>query len=350
MVLFRYIGRELLLVFLAVFGLLLAMGLGGRFVGYAQEAAGGRFAADALWTLLALRLPEFVQITTPFALFLALLLTFGRLHAEREYVALTSAGAAPGRIVAALLLGIAPLVAGIALLSFVATPEARRLYNEFSIQQLLDSDLGSMIPGAFLVYSGGRRATYAQSVDRDANELHGVFMAERRESDSVTMWAERGRQHRTDGGGRILELHNGTRYEGTAGQASYREVRFRRLGQRLQPQWIVPRADVRATPTRDLDTADPGAAAELHWRMAMPTMNVVAALLAFGAARPNPRAGRFARLLPGIGLFVCYYLLLVATRSFAADGTVPAGLGMCSVHALALATAIGLLRRSSRPR
>lgn len=350
MTLWRYIGRELLLVFLAVFALMLAVGLGGRFVGYVQEAASGRFTADALWMLLALRLPEFVQLTVPFACYLALLLTFGRLHAEREYVALGNAGAAPRQVAAAVLLGIAPLAAGIAVLSLQVTPEARRLYNEFSIRQLLDSEFDAVIAGAFLVYSGGRRTTYAQVVDRDANELRGVFMAERLGQSSATVWAESGRQHRTDSGARILELRNGTRYEGAAGQAGYREVHFRRMGQRLQQDLLVPRADVRATPTGDLDTTEPRAAAELQWRLAMPTMTMVAALMALGVARPKPRAGRFARLLPGIGLFIGYYLLLVAVRGFAADDALPASAGIWGVHALALAAGLWFLHSSSRPR
>ena len=350
MVVWRYIGRELLLVFLAVFALMLAVGLGGRFVGYVQEAASGRFSADALWTLLALRLPEFVQVTAPFASYLALLLTFGRLHAEREYVALASAGAAPGRIAAAVLLGIAPLAAGVAVLSLAVTPEARRLYNELSIAQLLDSEFDAVIAGSFLVYSGGRRTTYAQAVDRDANELHGVFMAERLRQGSATVWAESGRTHRSGSGTRILELRNGTRYEGAPGQAGYREVSFRRMGQRLQQEVLAPRADVRATPTVDLDTTEPRAAAELQWRLAMPTMTVVAAVLALGVARPRLRAGRFARLLPGIGLFIGYYLLLVAVRGFAADDALPAGGGLWGVHALALTVALCLAYSSNRPR
>ena len=118
----------------------------------------------------------------------------------------------------------------------------------------------------------------------------------------------------------------------------------------MQQDLLVPRADVRATPTRELDTTEPKGAAEMHWRLAMPTMTMVAALMALGVARPKPRAGRFARLLPGIGLFIGYYLLLVAVRGFAADDALPAGAGIWGVHALALAAGLWFLRSGSRPR
>ena len=347
---FRYISRELLLVFLAVFALLLAVGLGARFTGFLQEAATGRFTAQALWMLLALRVPEFVQVTAPFALCLAVLLTFGRLHAEREYAALTSGGVVPGQAVAWLLASAIPVAALVAVLSFAVTPEARRLYAALSLEQLADSELDAVIPGAFHVYSQGRRVTYAQAVDRSANTLQGVFVGEREGPVSVTVWAQSGRQHRLPStGSRFLELKDGVRYEGVPGQPGYRVVRFKRLGQRMETNLPEPLDDVRKLPSSSLDASDAEQAAELQWRCALPLMTVVSAFLAFGIARAAPRAGRFARLLPGVGLFVGYYLLLVTMRGLVADGVAPAYVGLLAVHGAMLALAAWLVRRSARP-
>ena len=347
---FRYVGRELLLLFLGVFVLLLVVGLGARFIGFLQEAATGRFAAEALWMLVALRVPEFVQVTAPFALCLAVLLVFGRLHAEREYVALTSGGATPWQTVAWLLACALPIAALVALLSFSVTPEARRLYAALSLEQLRDSELDAVIPGAFHVYSEGRGVTYAQAVDRATNTLRGVFVGEREGVQSVTVWAESGRQHRLPAtGSRFLELIDGVRYEGAPGEAGYRVVRFKRLGQRLERRQPAPLDDVRKLPTAALDTAKARDAAELQWRYALPLMALIAPLLAFGIARARPRAGRFARLVPGVGLFVGYYLLLVTMRGLVADGAAPAPWGLALVHVAMLALAAWLVRRSARP-
>ena len=346
---FRHVTRELLLVFLAVFALLLVVGLGGRFIGFVQEAAIGRFTAAALWQLLALRVPEFVQVTAPFALFLALLLTFGRLHAEREFVALVSGGASPARLVGYLLATAVPVAAAVAVLSLTVTPQARQLYAELSLAQLFDSEVDAVVPGAFHVHDDGRRVTYAQTVDREANRLAGVFMAERKGAVDITVWAESGRQHRLPAtGSRFLELENGVRYEGAPGESGYRVVAFQRLGQRLEREPPLPKVDVRTFPTMALDASDPRQRAERQARIAMPLMTVVAALLAFGIARPRPRAGRFAKLLPGIGVFVAYYLLLAFTQDAVAEGTVPALLGW-GVHGIMLALAGWLIRRGIRP-
>ena len=346
----RYVARELILVFLGVFALLLIIGLSARFIGFLQGAADGRFTAEALWLLLALRIPEFVQVTAPFALFLALLLTFGRLHAEREYAVLATAGASPGRFVRWFLVIVLPVAAVVGGLSLAVTPEARRLYADLSLEQLVDSELDALVPGAFHTHDGGRRVSYAQSVDRATNRLEGVFLAERQGSVDITVWAESARQHRHPvTRSRFLELHNGVRYEGRPGEAGYRMVEFERLGQRLQREAPVPFIDVRSFRSGDLDTDDPKQAAELHGRIAWPLMTVIAALAAFGMARPQPRAGRFARTVPGVALFVAYYLALVFAQDGVAEGVVPRTIGLWFVHGIMLAVAVWLILTGTRP-
>ena len=88
MVTARYAFRELLGVFVVVGLVLLLIGLGGRFIGYLQDAALGKYAADVLFTLMVYRLPEFLQLILPFALFLAVLLTFSRWYADSEMTVL----------------------------------------------------------------------------------------------------------------------------------------------------------------------------------------------------------------------------------------------------------------------
>lgn len=345
---FRYIARELALLFCGIFALLLVVGLGGRFLGYLQQAATGRFAPEKLWLLVALRVPEFVQITAPFALFLALLLAFGRLHAEREYVALVGGGVRPARLLAWVLASALPVAALVALLSFVATPEASRAYRTLSVEQRLEGEIDAVVPGTFHIHSRGR-TSYVQAVNRETKQLQGVFMAQREGAASMTMWAETGRQHRSpETGSRFLELADGVRYEGTPGTGSYRVVQFGRLGQRLQREPLPPISDVRSMETGALVLDEPRQAAEFQARLAAPVMAVVGALMAFGVARPRPRAGRFARLLPGVGLFLGYYLLLVLAQDAAADGVVPAHLGVLGVHGVALIGAGWLLWRSGR--
>ena len=347
---FRHVARELALVFVGVFVLLLSIGLGGRFVGFLQQAAVGRFSADVLWLLLALRVPEFVQVTAPFALALATLLVFGRLHGDQEFAALIGAGAGPGRVMLWVLAFAAPLAALVTVLAFVVTPEARRVYAELAHEQLLHSGFEAVSAGAFHVHSEGRRVTYAQTVDAETESLRDVFLVERDgPRDAIVLAASASQRRLPSTGSPFLELRDGVRYEGVAGDADFRVVEFARLGQRLAQQPLAPRRDPRARSSADLDVADARQAAELHWRTALPLLTVIAALLTLGIARPPTRGGRFARIMPGLGLFVGYYLLLVFVQDALADGRLPSAVGLWPVHALMLGLAAWLLRRSWRP-
>ncbi len=92
---FRYVSRELLAVFLVTALVLLVIALGGRFMGYLQDAALGKHSADALLKIMALRVPEFLQLTLPFSFYIALVLTAARLYADQEMTVLVTSGSSP---------------------------------------------------------------------------------------------------------------------------------------------------------------------------------------------------------------------------------------------------------------
>ena len=56
----RYLNREIIATSVVVLIILLVVAVGGRFVGYLQQAALGKYSADALWLLVGLRMPEFL--------------------------------------------------------------------------------------------------------------------------------------------------------------------------------------------------------------------------------------------------------------------------------------------------
>lgn len=349
---FRYIARELLATLGAVFLALLLIALGGRFIGYLQEAALGRYSADALLALAALRVPEFAQLTLPFALFLAALITAGRLHAEREFAVLLAAGLGPPRMLAWLLAIAAPIAALVAALSFALTPRAAAAFSELALAQRAKSEFEGILPGVFHTFSFDRRVTYAEAVDARQRRLQGVFANERLAGGAhVTTWARAGSQHiAPDTGSRFLLLEEGVRHEGVPGSADYRTVAFNRLSQRVElnpTPW--GRLDPRTLPTEALDRANAEQAAEWHWRAGLPIATALATLCGFGFGRTPPRKGRFARLVPGMAGFLAYFLLCMAARGAIADGDMAAWLGLWPVHGAAAVLAAWLLANTWRP-
>ncbi|MCY3884498.1 MAG: LPS export ABC transporter permease LptF [Gammaproteobacteria bacterium] len=348
---YRYVVKELLLVLCVVFAILIFIGVGFRLTGYLQEAANGRFDADVLWTLIALRLPEFVQIVLPFSLFLAIVVTLGRVHADQEFVVLVSGGMGPIKMIGWLLSIVVPCSVVVGLLSLQVTPRATSSVVGLVADQAISSEIAAIVPGKFRMFSGGSRTIYSEGIDRDSRTLSGVFYSESKD-DRSTIVIARTAQIRIGSlpGERLLVLKDGRRYEGTPGKPNYRVINFEELALRLELEEALPLdLALESRPTTDLDLSVPEDAQELHWRIALPIITLVGCLFAYGISRTKPRSGRFGQIVPGILIFVSYYVLLVLARQGMAQNTILNTLGLWPVHALVGLAAIYTTIKQSRP-
>lgn len=348
----RYVNRELLLVLVAVTAVLLFVTIGARFISYLQDAALGKYPPGSIIMILLYRLPGFLQLLLPFAWFLGLLLVLGRLHAEHEFEVLRAGGVGPYRLLGWLAPAAILIAFSVGYFSLTLAPENDRRLTEFMRAQQANGEFKVVSPGVFRTYQGGRRITYADSVSKDGRALQDVFMAELRAGeDTVTMRAaEGGQRSDPETGDSYLVLENGHRYQGLPGQPDYQIVSFGRLTQRLEDGPSVTRVGIEAESTADLlARTDLDAIAELHFRLALPLVVVIATLLGVGIARTRPRDGRFARMIPGLAVFVAYYAAIVFNRNAIAGGALPAEFGLWLVHGVFLAAGLIVLRTSALP-
>ncbi len=349
--LYRHITVELLAVLAVVFAILIFVGVGFRFTGYLQEAATGRFDASVLWSLIGLRLPEFVQLVLPFSLFLAIVVTLGRVHADQEYVVLVSGGASPLRLIGWIATLVVPCAVVVGLLSLLVTPHSSRAFVQLIADQAISSEIAAIVPGEFRNFSKGTRTIYAEKIDRESRTLGGLFFAETKNDKTTTVTAEQAQIHvGADPAERILVLMNGKRFEGTPGQRDYRVVGFDELSLRLDLDAPLRVAlNIETRPTNELDINNVEDAQELHWRWSLPVMTLVSGLFAFAISRTRPRSGRFGQIVPGILIFVSYYVLLVLAQHAMAESEILAKLGLWHVHLLVAVTASYWTYRQSRP-
>ena len=353
MVVARYINRELVLVFAVTALVLLVVAVGGRFIGYLQDAAQGKYAAESLINILGLRMPGFLLLLLPFAFYIAVLLTFGRLRADGEMAILQSAGASPGRLFAWIAPPLAVLIGVTAWLSLQVAPANNAALAALLLEQRARSGFEAVNPGLFNVFDRDRRVVYAEAVSKDRGTLTNVFISEYRDDQPVvTLWAEQARQYLDEGtGSRFLVLENGRRYLGDGGTRDYRVTHFQTLSQRLvEDRQPGRRIKEDAVPTATLwRRGDAAAAAELHWRLGMPVFCLVSALIAMGTTRARPGRGRFARVVPGVLLLLLYYLVMLVNQNLLLAGMVPLAAGLWPSHLVFIATGAALLARAGRP-
>ncbi len=347
----RYLNREIVAIFAVTLSMLLLVAVGGRFIGYLQEAALGKFTGSTVLMIIGLRLPEFVQLVAPFALYIAIVLTLGRLYAEHEMVVLQSAGVSTGKIVGWISLSLFMVVTLVALLAWLLTPLSQRVLVDFWAEQRAQSEFETVNPGVFHTYDYGRRVTYSQEMSSDRRVLYGVFMSQRLENGhQVNIWAESGTQQIDAlSGSNFLILNHGRRYEFSGDALDVRVMEFSELRQRLD---TAPRRsdrlEVKAMPMLALG-ADPSGAAEWHWRVALPLFTLIGGLLAVGISRVQPRQGRFARVVPGMLLMLFYYLALLVNQNAIVEEKIPSQMGFWGVHGVFLFAAGWLVRRLAKP-
>jgi lipopolysaccharide export system permease protein len=348
---FRYVSRELLAVFFVTALVLFVVAIGGRFMGYLQDAALGKHSADALLRILALRVPEFLQLTLPFSFYIALVLTAARLYADQEMTVLVTSGSSPAQVLAWIAVSAVAVAGVVAYLSTQATPRANGVLERFLQSESVEREFETMTPGMFHSLNDGARVTYSEGASPDKRELSRVFIAAELQGHNVTIWAQRGSQY-VDAitGSRFMLLRSGRRYEGVIGHTPFRVVKFETLGQRIeQRDPALTAIEIDAQPTDQLRRDDPRSVAELHWRFALPLMALIAVPIGFVLARVRPREGRFARIVPAVFAFLGYYVLLLINRNGLAEGHLSNAVGMWPAHGAFAAAAIVLMRRLNRP-
>ena len=342
MILFRYLARELAGSLVAVTTVLLMILMSGRLIQQLAAAAAGEVSLEIVFFTLLLRLPSFLEMILPLALFISILLTYGRLYAESEMTVLTATGISDRKLLGYTMVPALFLTLLVASFTLILSPwGAQKMENLYQKQSKL-TEFELLAPGRFQSTANGTRVTYTEALSDDKTQMHQVFIAD----GNTLLLAERGTQYVSDEtGSRFLELHNGRRYDLTPGTAELQVLDFDLYGVKIADE-PEERRKLRkeAVPTLDLiGSRDPKHQAQLQWRISLILMVPIVTLIAFPLSKVNPRQGRFARLFPAIVLFMVYISLLIAMTGMIEKGTLNPAIGLWSLHVVYLLIGAGLL-------
>jgi lipopolysaccharide export system permease protein len=360
-----YLTREVLTHMLAVSFTLLVIILSGRFVKYLAEAATGDLAASILLPVMFYRLPGFLELIMPLGLFIGILMSYGRLYVESEMVILAACGFSPTRLAVYTLVPSLLVMLLVAILSFFVTPLGAARSEALLDDPASSKGLNTLGAGRFQTRRGSDTVSYAARVDPDTGVMSEVFLSELGEdadgNPQMSVTVAREGEIRIDpaSGARYLELRDGHRYDGLPGRLDYTVVSFRGLGQLIpEPEGGIRTADpVDGRPTRALlrsDAAEDRAA--LYWRISLPLMVPVVAVMAMCLSRTDHRRGRYIKMAPAFVIYLAYLMMLANARSAMEEGASPTASGVWAVHlvfaTLALLMLYGpwLWRRRTRSR
>ncbi len=360
MILARYLTREVMVTLSTVMAALLLVFLSQQVVRYLNYVAVGKIPVNILFTLVGFEIPYLAALLLPLALYLGVLMAFGRAYADREMVVMNLSGYGKRhlfQLISIFSLGVAIVVLFLMLWvnPVISTERQQLLEGQGEASHLLQT----LMPGRFQASADGRQVIYAEQLSRDHQHAENVFIARADSQASDTSQANftivRARQGHQLWDEMTHSLFfvttHGYRYDGSPGRNDYRLIQFQKYAvripdERVQISHLADEAMTSAALWQHYQ--DPKRAAELQWRLSIGFSALFLGLLAIPLSMMQVKYGRYQMLLPSILIYVIYINLLFVARRWLEQGKVPVGVGMWWVHALMLVLLMGMQLNSMK--
>ncbi len=330
MIIRRYLSTQIASTTAVLVLLLVLIAMGGRLVRYLGLAVDGRLDVTVLLELIAFRMPDFLVLILPLSVFLALMLTFGRLYVDHEMAVFNASGISRPQLGVQLL----PLVLALAVLEAALAlwvgPWSNRETDRLFAEQAARSGFDLVQTGTFV--SSGAYTLYAESQGDQKAELKHVFFYQRASEPGAAdrmIVAERARRVMDpEKKASIVDLTNGRQYLLRPGSPEYSHAEFAYYRLRLAHEPDSPQSEkhYEKMPLAQLwrQRTEAPAQAELGWRLSIALTLPLALLLALPLSEVSPRQGRWLRLFPAVLVFASLVVLLVGLKPQVAKGKWPA--------------------------
>ena len=329
----RYIIRQVLVPTLLGLALLVLLFTAFTSVQLLRSAALGNLPAREVLALVVAHDLSALEVLLPSAFFAALIMVGCSWHREGEPYALYASGASPDRLSRPLRLLAVVVALCVAVLSIYGRPYSYVLRYDIN-ERAANLTSRHMAPQRFYRWDENF-VIQAERIRRRTPNLEGVFARGLPEGRPMVLRARRGQISETDEHSRqTLTFIDGSSYEigdaqagplpGAEDMAPDRITRFDRLSYRVQR----PPSDVltkrRALPTLELATATgPKDVAEFQWRLCMPVISFMVALMAIELGRLRPKQSPYARFTIAIVLYALVFNLSSITTSAVENGLLP---------------------------
>ena len=339
MILTKYLIKETLKSQLAILFILLVIFLAQQLVRVLGSAVNGNVPVDVILPLLGLGMPTMAQLMLPLSLFLALLLTLGRLYSESEITVMQACGIGPNALVkVGLILSIVTAVIA-AYNSLYLTPWALKKQVEVVENAKANPSASAITPGQFISSNNGNFVLFVDKVKGD--QLSDIYLFQTRQVGKVkpsVIVAEQGNFSTAKDGSQTLALKNGERFEGSAVLPEFRVTHFQDYLAFLA--FNPAKAEEAGLDMQDsnalLKNSSANAKAELQWRISLFLAVPLMMLIAIPLSKVNPRQGRFAKIIPALLLYLIYFLLQSSLKTAGINGKIESHYWMILVNILFL--------------
>jgi lipopolysaccharide export system permease protein len=319
----RYLLRQILAICLVMTAIGLTVLLLERVLYLFSLVANPSNALSYVGQMLLMLTPHYLSIALPAAFFFGVLLTFGRLKQDGEFVVLMAAGCGLGRLLAPVIaLALIMTLMAVLILGFL-NPHAHYAYRALKHTVAQASLNAAVLEGTFIQADGLTFFAEAATFSPKGLELSKVFVYQKGENgETVVVTGRNGSLARGAADGRpVLMLEKGVRAEiaadgSSAGALSFGDLSwpvdteteaFRDRGRDQKELTLTELWQARrdATPASKPSAAE--IAAELHSRLVQIASVPLLPLLAAPLALAGPVRSRRSGIVIGLLIIIVYY-------------------------------------------
>jgi len=333
----RYVIREVLWPFvigLLVFTFMLIIPF---LIEYAESFISKGVPVPVVLRVMGTLLPSALALTIPMSLLLGLLVAFGRLSADREFVALQACGVSLLRLMRPV--GLLSLLAWAATsyVLLVAVPDANQRFREITFGIVAERAEGEVRPRIFFE-DFPDVVLYVREIVPSGGGWTDVFMADNRPGRAPAIYLARQGRVVIDRGARTVEmvLENGARHTAD-GAGQYEVFRFDRLLLSLNPETVFPREgpplgaremsipqlQARAAELEREGIYPHSELFEIQKKFSIPFACLVFGLIGLALGASNRRDGKLASFVVGLAVIFLYYVVLWLGQSLVRGHVIP---------------------------
>ena len=279
------------------------------------------------------------------SMFVAIVVTLGRMYRDSEMVIWFTGGVGLSRFVRPVLRTAWPVLLVAAVLLLVVWPWGNRNSYDLRDRYAQRSDLSRVAPGVFQTSSDGRRVFFVDRESPDSVDARNVFVLTQQPTGESLTSARSGRLEAL-GDERWLVLERGQRndFDDKTGDRTLASFESYRVLVREKAAREAEQRPPKALPTLDLvREPNPRNQGELAWRFGMLLATANLLLLGLGLAATNPRRPSNWNLLFALLAFFIYFNLINLTQAWVGNGRMGLGTALAAVHGGAFALALLLL-------
>lgn len=333
----RSFGATLVVILTIVITMMLIRTLG--------LAAGGSVAPEDVVLLLGYTALGHLPTMLALSLFVAVVVTLGRMYRDSEMAIWFASGLGLGRFVRPVLGMAWPVLLVVGALLLFVWPWGNQSSAELRSRYEQRSDLSRVAPGVFQASRDGSRVFFVDRASQEGVEGHNVFVLTRQPPLESVVSARSG-QLLTEGADRVLQLDSGQRTESDS-QSGVRTLssfeRYRVVVGESAAK-TASAAAPKTLPTLSL-LRDPTLRhqAELAWRVGLLLAAANLLLLGVGLAATQPRRATNWNLLLALLSFIVYFNLINLSQAWIASGKFGMGGVMLALHGGMFALALLLI-------